>query len=299
MVSLEHKTGRAVVEVEKKFDETLEDGAFCSSSIIKLEYTYPLKILIPSCASTTPCQWIFPITFGGGLVGGDNMEISLKVGENTCAMLTSPESTKVYYCEDRTISSQVLNGQVEDAGLLLVLQDPVVCYRNSRFHQKQHFTMTSKGSLVYLDWLIGGRVALDELWQFSSYQNEMDVKIDGHLVYKDNYCLTDIPSISLIEAMKPYQVMGSCIILGNYMKTVCNILLEKFGRIKHIGETYDPDLMVSISPLKYILDDGQTVMGVLIRFMAISATKAYKEVVSQIVKPLQPIIGGDPFQNKY
>ena len=27
--------------------------------------------------------------------------------------------------------------------------------------------MSSLGNLVYLDWLIGGRVALDELWLFN------------------------------------------------------------------------------------------------------------------------------------
>lgn len=29
--------------------------------------------------------------------------------------------------------------------------------------------MNSEGNLVYLDWLIGGRVALDELWQLKRY----------------------------------------------------------------------------------------------------------------------------------
>ena len=29
--------------------------------------------------------------------------------------------------------------------------------------------MSSSSNLVYLDWMIGGRVALDELWQFERY----------------------------------------------------------------------------------------------------------------------------------
>ena len=33
----------------------------------------------------------------------------------------------------------------------------------------QVINMSSSSNLVYLDWMIGGRVALDELWQFKRY----------------------------------------------------------------------------------------------------------------------------------
>ena len=54
-----------------------------------------MKILIPDHVVAGPCKWIYPITFGGGLVGGDSMKLDIHIGEGCCALLTSQESTKV------------------------------------------------------------------------------------------------------------------------------------------------------------------------------------------------------------
>ena len=55
-----------------------------------------LKLLTPSRASTvSSCQWLYIITFGGGLVEGDNVAVDIKVGENCTAVATTQASTKV------------------------------------------------------------------------------------------------------------------------------------------------------------------------------------------------------------
>lgn len=56
-----------------------------------------LKLLTPSRASAVPsCQWLYIITFGGGLVEGDNVAVDIKVGENCTVVATTQASTKVY-----------------------------------------------------------------------------------------------------------------------------------------------------------------------------------------------------------
>lgn len=41
------------------------------------------------------CQWLYIITFGGGLVEGDNVAVDVKVGENCTVVVTTQASTKV------------------------------------------------------------------------------------------------------------------------------------------------------------------------------------------------------------
>ena len=55
-----------------------------------------LKFLVPSQASTVPsCQWLYIITFGGGLVEGVNVAVDIKVSENCTIVVTTQASTKV------------------------------------------------------------------------------------------------------------------------------------------------------------------------------------------------------------
>ena len=51
--------------------------------------------MVPEYAGNQFCRWIYPIVFGGGLVGGDQMEINVETKANTCGLLTSQESSKV------------------------------------------------------------------------------------------------------------------------------------------------------------------------------------------------------------
>ena len=60
--------------------------------------SYQLKLLIASRASSVPsCQWLYVITFGGGLVEGDNVCVDVKVGELSTVVVTTQASTKVCY----------------------------------------------------------------------------------------------------------------------------------------------------------------------------------------------------------
>jgi urease accessory protein len=51
--------------------------------------------MIPAYASNNNCIWVYPITFGGGLVGGDNIQMNFHVKKQCAALLTGQESTKV------------------------------------------------------------------------------------------------------------------------------------------------------------------------------------------------------------
>jgi urease accessory protein UreH len=51
--------------------------------------------MVPEYAGNQFCRWIYPIVFGGGLVGGDQMEMNVETKPNTCGLLTSQESSKV------------------------------------------------------------------------------------------------------------------------------------------------------------------------------------------------------------
>ena len=56
---------------------------------------HQLKLLCPALASSSNCQWLYPITFGGGLVEGDNITLEVETGPGCCVLVTTQSSTKV------------------------------------------------------------------------------------------------------------------------------------------------------------------------------------------------------------
>lgn len=53
--------------------------------------------MVPQSTSNSYCQWIYPVVFGGGLVEGDHINMSVKVGNKCCALLTTLSFPKVIY----------------------------------------------------------------------------------------------------------------------------------------------------------------------------------------------------------
>lgn len=81
-----HGKGRAVLEASG-------DEAIFSS----LSYRYPLKLLSPqTIGSNVPLAIAYMLSYGGGLVSGDKIDLDVNVGEKCALMLL----TQVRYSLD-------------------------------------------------------------------------------------------------------------------------------------------------------------------------------------------------------
>ena len=54
-----------------------------------------MKLLVPLYASENASVWVYPVTFGGGLVGGDRVHMTFTAKPRCCLVITGQESTKV------------------------------------------------------------------------------------------------------------------------------------------------------------------------------------------------------------
>ncbi|XP_025083717.1 urease accessory protein D-like isoform X2 [Pomacea canaliculata] len=270
--------------------KTLKDDIYTN-------HHYQLKILAPEHAGLSVCRWIYPVNFGGGLVGGDHIDITVSLGDNCAALVTTQESTKVYHCRDAQETQQNMEYFLHGTTFLAILGDPVVCFADAQFCQTQKVYMSEDSNIVLLDWLTAGRVALEEIWNFKSYQSLVEVYIDKHLVFKDNQRLSDGPYFTLREAMGSFQVLGMCVVLGDRMHNLVDHVKQLYGTPHSIGKPLSKDLICSYSPLT-LECNNKVINGCYIRFVATSTTLAYS-VVQQVTSCLVEILGGDPFRKKY
>jgi urease accessory protein len=138
----------------------------------------PLRLLTPR--NHGGAAWIFTSSFGGGFVGGDRQAIEVDVTAGAAAYLSSQASTKVY--RSMHGASADLRARVGDEALLVVAPDPVVCFADSRFCQRQEFDVAQSGSLVVVDWVTSGRRESGERWSFAQYTNRLLARLNGTLV---------------------------------------------------------------------------------------------------------------------
>ncbi|XP_068700471.1 uncharacterized protein [Montipora foliosa] len=259
----------------------------------KLLYTYPLKLLVPSQASTVPsCKWLYIITFGGGLVEGDNVTVDVKVLENCTVVVTTQASTKVYNSETGLVTQQHLNGVVADGGLLAVLPDPVVCFKNAIYSQLQDFELSSNGNAVILDWFTAGRVALGEIWDMTSYKSHSRVFVNGKLVYGDSVSLcSEKTGLSLKESMCGTMVLGSCVFIGPYFKEIKKRLRDRVSELtKCTGmNAAKKDVMAYASVL-----DSSRCDGVVVKLVTTQSTEQAYLFFRALIQDIVPRIGGDP-----
>ncbi|KAL4923949.1 urease accessory protein UreD [Aspergillus undulatus] len=168
-------------------------------SLSTLTYKYPLKLLtrapgfVPQSASPDATQpvHLYLLTYGGGLLPGDQIDVSITLEPRTRLVVTTPQgSTKIFKTETspgRTLSDQsrqTLDVCIGQEAALCYLPDPSAPFKDSRYEQIQTFTVdntaetSSRSSLCVLDWVTQGRTSRGENWDFHLWKGKNEIWLD-------------------------------------------------------------------------------------------------------------------------
>ncbi|XP_019703607.1 urease accessory protein D isoform X2 [Elaeis guineensis] len=85
------------------------------STVTRCFSKYPVKLIVPNKvgSSKTDAVWIYTLSYGGGIVSGDRISLSIGVGDGCTAAVTTQASTKVYKSVDSKCSEQALEVLLE------------------------------------------------------------------------------------------------------------------------------------------------------------------------------------------
>ncbi|CAI7564697.1 unnamed protein product [Penicillium viridicatum] len=219
----------------------LEVHAFCgSSSISTLSCAYPLKLVSPPSRTTDRAVLVFMMSYGGGLVAGDRVDLNIRVRPKSRLALLTQGSTKVYKTPSKSICShQNLTVTVDEGAALLLLPDPVQPFKDS--------------SILVLDWVSEGRTAIGEAWDFFGWKgrNEIwslpdpDKGTKKKLLIRDSLVLDEESSTkrSYKNQMDSLGVFGTLIIRGPMFRALGDFFLAEFSRLRRIranGKLHEP-----------------------------------------------------------
>lgn len=252
-------------------------------TISSLTYKYPLKLLtrtpgfVPqSSAQTCPSRpvHLYLLTYGGGLLPGDHIDVSVTLKERTRMVVSTPQgSTKIFKTEPTAsikgqrgtpahtvtdMSRQLLDVRIDNEAALCYLPDPAVPYKDSRYEQVQTFVIdgtapdSERGSLCVLDWVTEGRGLRGESWDFHFWKGKNEVWSDNgsgqrklllrdSVILDDEYELDDdrgeIPDQrNLIrERTHPHGIVGTLILHGPVYENLSSFIVHRFTSQPRIG----------------------------------------------------------------
>ena len=272
-ISTPDAAGSAYLTFTRSGADTVLTRAFATS---------PAK-LIASKGRGSTC-WVYAATFGGGLVGGDDIQLRADVTAGARALLTTQASTKVYRSERR--SRQGLTATVGANALLAVVPDPIVCFAKADFAQRQRYDLHPDASLVMVDWMTSGRHAAGERWVFSRYESRFDIRRGLQRVFFDGLVLE--PNTDAVAArMGRFDVYATIIVSG---PLVAAAAAELVNEVSHSPVARGADLVIAAATLP----DG----GALLR-MAGTSVEEMGGTLRRRLGFLSPLVGDDLWSRKW
>ena len=244
--------------------------------------TSPAK-LIASKGRGSTC-WVYAATFGGGLVGGDDIRLRADVTAGARALLTTQASTKVYRSEHR--SRQSLTATVGANALLAVVPDPIVCFAAADFAQQQRYDLHADASLVMVDWMTSGRHAAGERWAFSRYESRFDIRRGSRRVFFDGLVL-EPGADTVVARMGRFNVYVTAIVSGPLVDAAA---AELVSEVSDAPVARGADLVIAAATLP----DG----GALLR-MAGTSVEAMGHALRRRLRFLSPLVGDDLWSRKW
>lgn len=218
-----------------------------------VSYQYPLKLIAPDplpppesapVGSPDLIHTVFLLTYGGGIVAGDAIDLSVSLEAGTRLVLLTQGSTKIFKTADpAVVSRQHMVVNIAAGAALIYLPDPVQPFAQTAFSQSQTYHVESEqSSLCVCDWVTSGRSARGENWNLYEYKSKNEVWISKasatrRLLLRDNMMLDKYgkTGMQLSQRMDGYSVFGTLIIFGPVFSGLARYFLEEFEALPRIG----------------------------------------------------------------
>jgi urease accessory protein len=216
------------------------------SALSTMTFQYPLKLISPSPTSHQKSLLVFLLTYGGGLVGGDQVHLSITVKKGSKLSIVTQGHTKIFKSPSRdVVTRQTLNVNIENGASICLLPDPVQPFEESAYQQSQIFNIAENGSICLLDWVSAGRTARGEHWDFWSWRGRNEVWATrergdkARLLLRDNVILesqpTDSKESTIKTKMHGLDIFGTLILRGPNVESAAAFFLTEFAAMPRIG----------------------------------------------------------------
>jgi len=164
----------------------------------------------------------------GGVLGGDQLEISAHIGTRAYAQLTSTSATRIYRCQPHLPPvTQMAEMVVEEGGLLEYLPDPIIPFAGSRYIQRSRIELASNAGLFWWETLAPGRTARGEIFAYDLLHVDLDISAQGKPLAIERVRLDSQCQFSSLARFGVYRYISSFYICKVGLEAADWLRLEK------------------------------------------------------------------------
>jgi urease accessory protein len=147
----------------------------------------------------------------GGILGGDRLSTSIRVGERAKVQLTTTGATRIYRHRDNAESAYQRNEiLVGENGLLEYVPDAIIPFAGSAYSQRTRINLEDGAGLFWWEIVAPGREARGEIFQYRSLEMRTDVLAMGQMIASDRVRLEpDIRTVPDLARLGPFRYWSS------------------------------------------------------------------------------------------
>lgn len=166
-----------------------------ASLVLAFESTQSGKTVLARSSQQPPLRVVraFPVSGGsalahlhnvsGGLLGGDDLSLSIDVGPAAQAQITTTGATRIY--RPRTEAPPAVQRNrvgVAENGLLEYVPDAIIPFADSRFVQETTIELAEGAGLFWWEIVTPGREARGEVFAYESFEMKVDLLANDRLI---------------------------------------------------------------------------------------------------------------------
>lgn len=208
-----------MLEFEKNGDVT---------TLSRCRFKLPLQVQKPSYIEKDRAVSVYLLNPTGGIVGGDRLRTSVRLGCGAHVCLGTPSATTVYRTLGLPAAHQT-DVQMEPESVLEYFPEHLIPYPGSALRQSVRVEMAPGSCLLLNEAFAAGRIARHERWRFNELTSETEIRLGNSPVYISRSKI--VPSESRLDGLGITDNF-------NYFSTlvvVCDGFKEWSGLVKELS----------------------------------------------------------------
>ncbi|GGH06531.1 urease accessory protein UreD [Alsobacter metallidurans] len=138
------------------------------------------RLKFPKAAA---CEAVL-INTGGGMTGGDRLDVSLTLDADAQAVITTQSAEKIYR-SDGAAAEIAVDIAIAEAGQLSWLPQEAILFSGSRLRRRLRVAMAASARLTLAETVVFGRVAAGETLGEGLFDDRWEIRRDGRLVFAE------------------------------------------------------------------------------------------------------------------
>lgn len=178
-----------------------------SRSVVHVREQHPPLQLVRSFALPHGAVLAHLHNIGGGVLGGDRLDVAIHVGPEAQAQITTTGATRIYRSRAGASSATQTNTiTIGEGGLLEYVPDTLIPFAGSRYRQTTQIELATGAGLFWWETVAPGRTARGEVFAYDLLDLSVDIVVNGRPIAIERVRLEPAQQrLSALARLGPYR----------------------------------------------------------------------------------------------